>query len=102
MASFTACSPQPSLAITITARPLRVRTFRCSSRTCRGENSAGFNKPGVWDLPLETCETINHSWGYTRDDKDFKSVPQLIHLMVRAAGANANFLLNIGPTSKAR
>jgi alpha-L-fucosidase len=65
-----------------------------------GENSAGFNKAGVSGLPLETCETINHSWGYTRDDKAFKSGPQLIRYLVRAAGANANFLLNIGPTEQ--
>jgi alpha-L-fucosidase len=65
-----------------------------------GQNSAGFNTAGISGLPLETCETINHSWGYTRDDKDYKSASQLIQLLVRAAGANANFLLNVGPTSE--
>ena len=77
-----------------------MRTSRCSSRICRVENSAGFNTAGISGLPLETCETINHSWGYTRDDKDYKSASQLIQLLVRAAGANANFLLNVGPTSE--
>jgi alpha-L-fucosidase len=76
--------------------------FQMFEQDLPGENSAGFNKAGISDLPLETCETINHSWGYTRDDKDFKSAAQLIHLLVRAAGANANFLLNIGPTAEGK
>jgi alpha-L-fucosidase len=80
--------------------PFPGEDFQMFEQDLPGENSAGFNKAAVSDLPLETCETINHSWGYTRDDKDFKSVSQLIHLLVRAAGANANFLLNIGPTDE--
>jgi alpha-L-fucosidase len=82
--------------------PFPGEDFQMFEQDLPGENSAGFNKASVSDLPLETCETINHSWGYTRDDKDFKSVSQLIHLLVRAAGANANFLLNIGPTAEGR
>ena len=80
--------------------PLPGEDFQMFEQDLPGQNSAGFNTAGVSHLPLETCETINHSWGYTRDDKDYKSVPQLIHLLVRAAGANANFLLNVGPTSE--
>ena len=48
-------------------------------------------------IPLETCETINSSWGYNKDDKNYKSVNELIQYLVKAAGNNANFLLNIGP-----
>ena len=48
-------------------------------------------------LPLETCETINRSWGYRIEDDAYKSVPELIRYLVRAAGNNANFLLNVGP-----
>ena len=82
--------------------PFAGEDFQMFEQDLPGENSAGFNKAGISDLPLETCETINHSWGYTRDDKDFKSTAQLIHLLVRAAGANANFLLNIGPTAEGK
>ena len=82
--------------------PFAGEDFQMFEQDLPGENSAGFNKAGISDLPLETCETINHSWGYTRDDKDFKSAAQLIHLLVRAAGANANFLLNIGPTAEGK
>jgi alpha-L-fucosidase len=82
--------------------PFPGEDFQMFEQDLPGENSAGFNKASISDLPLETCETINHSWGYTREDRDFKSVLQLIHLLVRAAGANANFLLNIGPTAEGK
>jgi alpha-L-fucosidase len=63
-----------------------------------GKNTAGFNEQSViGDLPLETCETINGAWGYNAGDKRFKSTRDLIHYLVRAAGYNANFLLNVGP-----
>jgi alpha-L-fucosidase len=48
-------------------------------------------------LPLETCETMNNSWGYNKSDKNFKSTRDLIQYLVKAAGNNANFLLNVGP-----
>jgi len=48
-------------------------------------------------IPLETCETINRSWGYNKDDTNYKSEKELIQYLVKAAGNNANFLLNIGP-----
>jgi alpha-L-fucosidase len=63
-----------------------------------GHNTAGFNADaGIGQLPLETCETINRAWGYNSSDKQFKSTADLIRYLVRAAGYNANFLLNVGP-----
>lgn len=51
----------------------------------------------VSQLPLETCETMNNSWGYNESDQNYKSTKDLIHYLVKAAGNNANFLLNVGP-----
>jgi alpha-L-fucosidase len=48
-------------------------------------------------LPLETAETMNDSWGFRLTDEHYKSTAELIRYLVRAAGLNANFLLNIGP-----
>jgi alpha-L-fucosidase len=63
-----------------------------------GKNTAGFNAEArIGDLPLETAETINTSWGYNASDHNFKSTRDLVQYLVRAAGNNANFLLNIGP-----
>lgn len=80
--------------------PLPGEDFQMFEQDLPGHNSAGFNQANVSGLPLETCETIDHSWGYTRDDKAFKTAPELIRYLVRAAGVNANFLLNIGPTEQ--
>jgi alpha-L-fucosidase len=48
-------------------------------------------------LPLETCETMNDSWGFRITDEHYKSAADLVRYLVRAAGMNANFLLNVGP-----
>jgi alpha-L-fucosidase len=62
-----------------------------------GANTAGFNTRQIGALPLETSLTMNESWGFNITDKKFKSVGDLIGYLARAAGANANLLLNIGP-----
>jgi len=62
-----------------------------------GANTAGFNTTSIGSLPLETSLTMNRSWGFNITDTAFKSVPELIRYLVRAAGNDANLLLNIGP-----
>ena len=62
-----------------------------------GANTAGFNTNEIGALPLETSLTMNQSWGFNISDKKFKSTRELIGYLVRAAGNDANLLLNIGP-----
>jgi alpha-L-fucosidase len=62
-----------------------------------GANTAGFNTTSIGALPLETSLTMNDSWGFTITDQAFKSPTELIHYLVRAAGNDANLLLNVGP-----
>ncbi|MCI0338004.1 MAG: alpha-L-fucosidase [Acidobacteria bacterium] len=79
-------------------KPIPGEDFQMFEKDLPGHNTAGFNEQSeVGELPLETCETINNAWGYNADDKKFKSTKDLIHYLVRAAGYNANFLLNVGP-----
>lgn len=68
-------------------------------RDVPGDNTAGYSgENGIsTKLPLETCQTMNESWGYRMDDKNYKSVNELIRLLVRTSGKGANLLLNIGP-----
>lgn len=66
-------------------------------RDLPGENLAGMSEQTVSTLPLETCQTINGSWGYRAVDNWYKDVPTLIRLLVGAAGKGANLLLNVGP-----
>src|SRR5690606_34305117 len=51
----------------------------------------------VGSLPKETCETINDSWGFNIKDENHKSLKTLVQYLVKAAGYDANFLLNVGP-----
>ncbi len=62
-----------------------------------GANTAGFNTDQIGRLPLETSLTMNDSWGFNLTDRRYKSVPELIHYLVQAAGRDANLLLNVGP-----
>lgn len=62
-----------------------------------GANTVGFNTTTIGDLPLETSQTMNDSWGFRLTDRSHKSVRNLVRELVGAAGRNANFLLNIGP-----
>ena len=62
-----------------------------------GANTAGFNTTEIGALPTETSLTMNGSWGFNITDRDFKSVQQLVTMLVRAAGTGTNLLLNIGP-----
>ena len=63
-----------------------------------GHNASGFSATSsVGELPLETCETMNNTWGYNITDLKYKSEKDLIHYLVKAAGYNANLLMNVGP-----
>jgi alpha-L-fucosidase len=62
-----------------------------------GSNTAGFNTKEISALPLETSLTMNNSWGFNITDRRFKTLPELIAFLVRAAGGGGNLLLNIGP-----
>jgi alpha-L-fucosidase len=79
-------------------RPFPGEDFQMFEKDLPGKNTAGFNKDSViGDLPLETCETMNNSWGFNLTDRRYKSTRDLIQYLVRAAGFGANFLLNVGP-----
>ena len=72
--------------------------FQMFERDLPGENKSGYSDgQEVSALPLETCETMNRTWGYNMEDQNYKSTKTLIQLLVRAAGKNANLLMNIGP-----
>jgi alpha-L-fucosidase len=66
-------------------------------RDLPGENTAGLSGQSVSQLPLETCQTMNGMWGYRITDQNYKSTKTLIQYLVKAAGMNANLLMNIGP-----
>ena len=78
--------------------PFEGEDVQIFERDLPGENKAGYSgENGISQLPLESCETMNRTWGYNITDCDYKTTAQLVHLLVGAAGRNANLLLNIGP-----
>ncbi len=79
-------------------KPFPGEDFQMFEKDLPGQRTAEFNKESeIGSLPLETCDTINNAWGYNKNDKRFKSTRDLVRYLVRAAGNNANFLLNVGP-----
>lgn len=77
--------------------PIPGEDFQMFEKDLPGGNSTGFGGASVSSLPLETCETINNSWGFNITDLHYKSTKELIRLLVKDAGYGANLLLNIGP-----
>ncbi len=53
-------------------------------------------KPVVW----EACHTFSGSWGYYRDEESWKSVDQLVRMLIECVSMGGNLLLNVGPTGR--
>ena len=53
-------------------------------------------QPVVW----EACQTFSGSWGYHRDEASWKSVGQLLRMLVDTVSKGGNLLLNVGPTGR--
>jgi alpha-L-fucosidase len=63
-------------------------------------------KPREWvqmdnkRVPWEACQTFSGSWGYHRDESTWKSVRQLLVLLIETVSKGGNLLLNVGPTAR--
>ncbi len=53
--------------------------------------------PGVY---WESCMTMNDTWGYRKDDHNWKSVETLVRNLIDCASKGGNYLLNVGPTAE--
>jgi len=49
------------------------------------------------DEAWETPATINHTWGYKKDDVDWKRPGEIIFKLVDIVSKGGNYLLNVGP-----
>lgn len=78
--------------------PFPGEDFQMFEKDLPGQNKTGLSfQQASESLPLETCETMNGSWGYNITDNNYKTAKELIHYLVNAAALNTNFLLNVGP-----
>ncbi len=53
-------------------------------------------EPVVW----EACQTFSGSWGYHRDEQTWKTVKQLLWMLIDGVSKGGNLLLNVGPTAR--
>jgi len=53
-------------------------------------------KRALW----ETNQTFSGSWGYHRDEASWKSLEQLVQMLIDTVSKGGNFLLNVGPTAR--
>jgi len=51
---------------------------------------------GDWEVPA----TLNKTWGYKKDDNDWKTPEDLTFKLVDIVSKGGNYLLNVGPTSE--
>jgi len=51
---------------------------------------------GDWETPA----TLNDTWGYRKNDHNWKPVKNLLYLLVDLASKGVNYLLNVGPTAE--
>lgn len=66
---------------------------------CLGDNEA---PGGRMNVCAETAATMNDTWGYKKNDKNFKTPETIIQLLCGLVSKGANLLLNIGPDSRGR
>jgi len=48
----------------------------------------------------EACQTLNGSWGYDRDNLNWKAPDLLACMLIDSVSKGGNFLLNVGPTAR--
>ncbi|MCQ2114780.1 MAG: alpha-L-fucosidase [Bacteroidales bacterium] len=77
--------------------PFEGEDIQIFERDQPGQNEFGLSGQEISPLPLETCQTMNYSWGYRINDRSYKSSDFLIRYLVETAAKGANLLLNIGP-----
>lgn len=65
-------------------------------------DSAGDNQISVGQVrrDWETPVTMNDTWGFKKDDTNWKPTAILIQQMVQVSSRGGNYLLNVGPTAE--
>jgi alpha-L-fucosidase len=78
--------------------PIPGEDFQMFEKDLPGQNKTGLSYQAPSEkMPLESCETMNDSWGFNITDHHYKSSKEIIHYLANAASLGANLLLNVGP-----
>jgi alpha-L-fucosidase len=70
--------------------------YRTPEQVALREQPTIDGKPVLW----ETCQTFSGSWGYHREESTWKSVNQLVRMLIDTVSKGGNLLLNVGPTAR--
>ena len=72
-----------------------------------GNNIGDYKSVGDSEIPRtpirqawETCVSLNDTWGYKKNDTDWKSPKEVIQKLVKVVSKGGNYLLNVGPTGE--
>lgn len=60
----------------------------------------GWMESGGRKVVWEACQTLNGSWGYDRDNLNWKPVVMLVRMLIDNVSKGGNLLLNVGPTAR--
>ena len=55
---------------------------------------------GLPGTDWEACMTMNDTWGFKKNDHNWKSAERLIRNLIDIASKGGNYLLNVGPTAE--
>ncbi len=77
--------------------------------TAEGDHPGDFGTPeqeipstGIPGVDWESCMTMNDTWGYKKDDLNWKSTTTLVRNLIDCASKGGNYLLNVGPDARGR
>ena len=75
----------------------------------KGEGSVGDYGTPEQEIPAtgfgtgvdwESCMTMNDTWGFKKNDNNWKSTATIVDMLIDCASKGGNFLLNVGPTAE--
>ena len=69
-------------------------------RTPEQYQPRGWLEVGGKRVMWEACQTLNGSWGYDRDNLDWKPVEMLVQMLIDTVSKGGNLLLNVGPNGR--
>lgn len=67
-----------------------------------GSLSDNQHPAGQTTFPLESPNTLNHTWGFKKDDHAWLSATQVVSDLAALSDKNVNYLLNVGPRPDGR
>jgi len=70
--------------------------FKTPEKTRPREWVAVNGQQVVW----EACHPFSVTWGYNRDEGNWKSTEQLVQMLIDSVSKGGNLLLNVGPTAR--